>query len=93
MLLRSTTIHEKGVCAFLGEFKTPEKRKKSTRPSVWIHGGVTMNEAKQIHDELLNALLPIVVRTAYHDIRRLSTSFLGHCWRLPDPHRAIECVG
>ncbi len=32
-----------------------------------------MNEAKQIHDDLLNGLLPIVPRTTYHDIRRLST--------------------
>jgi hypothetical protein len=32
-----------------------------------------MNEAQQIHDELLNALLPIIPRTAYQDIRRLST--------------------
>jgi hypothetical protein len=32
-----------------------------------------MNEAKQMHDDLLNALLPIIPRTTYHDIRRLST--------------------
>ncbi len=32
-----------------------------------------MNEAKQMHDDLLNALLPIIPRTAYRDIRRLNT--------------------
>src|SRR6266576_1610275 len=32
-----------------------------------------MNETRQLHDELLQALLPIVPRTAYQDIRRLST--------------------
>ena len=31
-----------------------------------------MNEAKHLHDDLLNALLPIIPRTAYQDIRRLS---------------------
>jgi hypothetical protein len=32
-----------------------------------------MNEARQRHDDLLHALLPIIPRTAYQDIRRLST--------------------
>jgi len=32
-----------------------------------------LNEAKQMHDDLLNALLPIIPRTAYRDIRRLNT--------------------
>ncbi len=32
-----------------------------------------MNEARQMHDDLLNALLPIIPRTAYQDIRRLNT--------------------
>ena len=32
-----------------------------------------MNEAKQMHDDLLNTLLPIIPRTTYQDIRRLST--------------------
>jgi Transposase DDE domain len=32
-----------------------------------------MNEAHQMHDDLLNALLPIIPRTAYQDIRRLNT--------------------
>jgi hypothetical protein len=32
-----------------------------------------MNEAKQIHDDLMNALLLIVPRTAYYDIGRLNT--------------------
>jgi hypothetical protein len=32
-----------------------------------------MNEAKQMHDDFLNALLPIIPRTVYHDIRRLNT--------------------
>jgi hypothetical protein len=40
-----------------------------------------VNEAKQMYDDLLNRLLPLVPRTAYHDIRRLSTwerkEFLG----------------
>ncbi len=31
-----------------------------------------MNEAKELHDELLNILLPIIPRTAYQDSRRLS---------------------
>ncbi len=32
-----------------------------------------MNEAKQMHDDLLNALLLVIPRTTYQDIRRLST--------------------
>ncbi len=32
-----------------------------------------MNEAHQRHNDLLNALLPIIPRTTYQDIRRLST--------------------
>jgi hypothetical protein len=32
-----------------------------------------MNKAKQMHDDLLNALLPIIPRTAYRDIRCLNT--------------------
>ena len=32
-----------------------------------------MNEAKQMHDALLNALLPIIPRTVYQDSRRLNT--------------------
>ncbi len=32
-----------------------------------------MNEAQQMHDDLLKMLLPILPRTAYQDIRRLST--------------------
>ncbi len=31
-----------------------------------------MNEAKRMHDDLLNTLLPIVPRTVYQDIRRLN---------------------
>ena len=31
-----------------------------------------MNEAKQMHDDLLNALLLVIPRTTYQDIRRLS---------------------
>ncbi len=41
-----------------------------------------MNEAKQMHDDLMNALLLIVPRTAYHDIRRLNTlvwAIVGLC--------------
>jgi hypothetical protein len=32
-----------------------------------------MNEACQMHDDLLKVLLPIIPRTVYQDIRRLST--------------------
>ncbi len=32
-----------------------------------------MNEAELLHDELVNALLPIIPRTAYQDLRRLNT--------------------
>ena len=32
-----------------------------------------MNEAQQMHDDLSNALLPIIPRTVYQDIRRLNT--------------------
>jgi hypothetical protein len=32
-----------------------------------------MNEACQMHDDLLKVLLPIIPRTAYQDIRHLST--------------------
>jgi Transposase DDE domain len=32
-----------------------------------------MNENQQLHDDLLNALLPIIPRRTYQDIRRLST--------------------
>lgn len=31
-----------------------------------------MNEAKRMHDDLLNTLLPIVPRTVYQDIHRLN---------------------
>jgi len=31
-----------------------------------------VNEAKRMHDDLLNTLLPIVPRTVYQDIRRLN---------------------
>ncbi|SRR6266496_6058927 len=34
-----------------------DKRNKHACPIVWIHGGVPMNEAHQIHDDLLHALL------------------------------------
>jgi hypothetical protein len=30
-----------------------------------------MNEAKQMHRDLMNALLPILPRAVYHDIRRV----------------------
>ncbi len=32
-----------------------------------------MNEAQQMHDELMNALLPIIPQTTYQDLRRLNT--------------------
>ncbi len=32
-----------------------------------------MSEAKQLHDDLLNALLPLIPRRAYQDIHRLNT--------------------
>jgi hypothetical protein len=32
-----------------------------------------MNEAELLHDELVNALLPIIPRTIYQDLRRLNT--------------------
>jgi hypothetical protein len=32
-----------------------------------------MNEAKQMHRDLMNALLPLLPRTIYHDIRRVVT--------------------
>jgi hypothetical protein len=32
-----------------------------------------MNEAKQMHHDRMTALLPILPRTAYHDVRRVST--------------------
>jgi hypothetical protein len=32
-----------------------------------------MNEAKPMHNDLLNALLPIIPRTVYQDVRRLNT--------------------
>jgi hypothetical protein len=53
-----------------------------------------MNEAKQIHCDLMNALLPILPRTVYHDVRRVNTlvwAIIGLC--LTDPHCAIECLG
>ena len=39
-----------------------------------------MNEAKQIHDELLNARLSIIPRTAYQDIRRLTHTVRLGAW-------------
>jgi len=30
-----------------------------------------INEAKQMHRDLMNALLPILLRAVYHDIRRV----------------------
>ena len=41
-----------------------------------------MNEAKQMHDDLLNVLLPIIPRTTYQDSRRLNTlvwAIVGLC--------------
>src|SRR6266542_4508323 len=38
-----------------------------------IDRGAVMNEAKQLHRDLMNALLPILPRTIYHDIRRVVT--------------------
>ena len=41
-----------------------------------------MNEAKYMHRELMNALLPIVLRAVYHDIRRvvnLAWAIVGLC--------------
>lgn len=41
-----------------------------------------MNEAKQMHDDLLNTFLPVVPRKTYQDIRRLSTlvwAIVGLC--------------
>ena len=41
-----------------------------------------MNEAQQMHDDLLNALLSIIPRTVYQDIRRLNTlvwAIVGLC--------------
>jgi len=32
-----------------------------------------MNEAQRMHDDLLHALLPIIPRTVYQDVRRLNT--------------------
>jgi hypothetical protein len=32
-----------------------------------------MNEAQKMHEELLHALLPLIPRTAYQDLRRLNT--------------------
>ena len=43
-----------------------------------------MNEAKPMHDDLLKALLPIIPRTVYQDIRRLNTlvwAMVGPCLR------------
>jgi hypothetical protein len=51
---------------------------------VWIPGGATMNEAKQLHDDLMRALLPIVPRRAYqniHRLSRLSWAVIGLCLR------------
>ena len=52
------------------------------RPIVWIHGGIPMNEAELVHDDLLHALLPMIPRTPYQDIRRLNTfvwAIVGLC--------------
>ena len=41
-----------------------------------------MNEAYKMHEELLHALLPIIPRTAYQDLRRLNTlvwAMVGLC--------------
>jgi hypothetical protein len=41
-----------------------------------------MNEAHQMHDDLMNALLPIIPRTTYQDLRRLNTlvwAIVGLC--------------
>ncbi len=41
-----------------------------------------MSEAKQLHDDLLNALLPLIPRRAYQDIHRLNTlvwAVIGLC--------------
>ena len=41
-----------------------------------------MNEARQMHDDLLKAVLPIIPRTVYQDVRRLNTlvwAMVGLC--------------
>ncbi len=41
-----------------------------------------MNEARQMHDHLMNALLPLIPRTVYQDRRRLDTlvwAIVGLC--------------
>src|SRR6266487_6902810 len=46
---------------------------KGMRSGVLMYGGVPMNEAQRIHEELLHALLPLIPRTTYQDLRRLNT--------------------
>jgi hypothetical protein len=52
-----------------------------------------MNEAKQMHDDLLNAFLPIIPRTVYRDIRRLNTLVWAIVGLAPFAHRATGCMG
>ena len=41
----------------------PPDTKNNLPLVVWIHGGATMNEAHQMHHDLLHGLLPIIPRT------------------------------
>lgn len=38
-----------------------------------IHGGFPINEAKQLYDDLLSALQPVLPRSVYQDVRRVRT--------------------
>lgn len=42
-------------------------------PTVSIHGGASMTEATDVHEELVQALQLLIPKTAYQDLRRLNT--------------------
>ncbi len=90
-------LHEKSV-------RVLEKGIRVARPIVWIHGGAMMSEAKQLHDDLMRALLSIVPRRAYqnsHRLSRLSWAVIGLClthtvrlgaWaEVADQSRQVSC--
>jgi hypothetical protein len=52
-----------------------------------------MNEARQMHEHLVNTLLPIIPRPVYQDCRRLDTLVWAQVGPMPDPHGACLSLG
>ena len=60
---------------------------------VWMVGGAPMSEAKELHDDLMRALLSIVRASNLPEYSPAEPAFLGGHWPLSDQPRATGCVG